>query len=480
MISKVTLENFQGVRDPQQICFAPITLIYGANSSGKSSIGRSLNFLRQNISPSFRASIPTFGSNNPIYQGPFVNLGSFGHTVNRSTKNDYFRIGVEFLDFGRSYMTSSFHIEIAESGVQSTSVVGQMQDLDFEFELNRNKSTDGLADWHISKLVDRGLASWIAYGAKDYGIPGNWAPPSLFSIAHNIANDIPPTDYVISFESAELGPVLPGGFLPFQTFYSEDAPSKSVLMWEWFLKANILTLVDGLKDVQHLGPIRFTPDRDSKVMDFSASNNLTNDGANSLGILFSHPNWIPKVSEKLEFVTENAYSLDMEILQDDESDFTKNNFRAGIRLLDNRSNCYVSFSDAGSGLTQVLPILIGIVSQIEANEPSPLLVEQPELHLHPKMQSLLMDAIIHSVTNEVAYKFNRPQIILETHSEAMLLRLQRRIREGKISERDVSIIMADSTNEIGTYYQELRLNDDGAFIDIWPNSFVDLRMDDVL
>ena len=82
----------------------------------------------------------------------------------------------------------------------------------------------------------------------------------------------------------------------------------------------------------------------------------------------------------------------------------------------------VRLTDVGFGVSQVLPVLI-LCSY--APEGSILILEHPEAHLHPKVQSELADVLIDVVKNR------NVQIILESHSEHLLLRLMRRIAGGR-------------------------------------------------
>ena len=65
------------------------------------------------------------------------------------------------------------------------------------------------------------------------------------------------------------------------------------------------------------------------------------------------------------------------------------------------------------------------------------------------------------------------QWIVETHSELLILRLQRRIKEGKINSKDVSVLYVRPQGADGSTIQQLRLDEDGGFIDHWPDGFFD-------
>jgi len=115
---------------------------------------------------------------------------------------------------------------------------------------------------------------------------------------------------------------------------------------------------------------------------------------------------------------------------------------------------------------KVLPIILE--SLISKNKI--LCVEQPEIHLHPKLQAHLADLFIDSVNNN-------NQWIIETHSEALMLRIQRRIREGKISKEDVSVLYVDAGDH-GAQITPLHLDNDGDFTVHWPNGFFEERLNE--
>jgi len=103
-----------------------------------------------------------------------------------------------------------------------------------------------------------------------------------------------------------------------------------------------------------------------------------------------------------------------------------------------------------------------------------LLVEQPELHLHPAIQSEIADLII-----EFSDEQKGNQILVETHSEHLLLRLQRRVREGLISATDICVLYVHADNN-GSHCQQLQLDDNGEFIDEWPNGFFEERIREII
>jgi len=131
-----------------------------------------------------------------------------------------------------------------------------------------------------------------------------------------------------------------------------------------------------------------------------------------------------------------------------------------VRIVPNQGAVEVGLVDLGFGLSQVLPIL---VLGLYAPEGSVVLVEQPELHLHPAAQVGLGDIFI-----ELAQRRDI-QFIVETHSEHLLGRIQRRVAEGRIDSDDFRLYFC-RRDEKGTEAEALRLTKDGT-IENWPPGF---------
>jgi predicted ATPase len=138
----------------------------------------------------------------------------------------------------------------------------------------------------------------------------------------------------------------------------------------------------------------------------------------------------------------------------------------------NQNGVELGFQDVGSGISYILPILTSIwYYEIS-------LIEQPELHLHPKAQCEIADAFI-------ASSYYGASSIIETHSEHLLLRVARRIRETtnnngfneelKLQPQDVSIYYFDPQPDGTTKVKKIRLDKQGELLDLWPGGFFSER-----
>lgn len=135
----------------------------------------------------------------------------------------------------------------------------------------------------------------------------------------------------------------------------------------------------------------------------------------------------------------------------------------------------VGLPDVGFGVSQVLPAL---VQAFYCPEGSIVWMEQPEIHLHPQVQAELADAFISAVRS---YEHGAPrsvQLIIETHSEHFLNRLQRRIAEEHIAPNEVAIYFAKASPN-GAELEELAVNEFGDITN-WPDNFFGDEMGDIV
>ena len=149
-------------------------------------------------------------------------------------------------------------------------------------------------------------------------------------------------------------------------------------------------------------------------------------------------------------------------------------FFAQLSLVDShRRN--LNFNDVGSGIGYVLPVLIE--SFRDANRDKVVFLQQPELHLHPALQTNLTDVLIEASENK--------RIIAETHSEHMILRALKRIRQTtngtiqdpvlRLKPQDVAVNYFEPRPDGSTKVHILRISKDGDFLDRWPNGFFEER-----
>jgi hypothetical protein len=145
-----------------------------------------------------------------------------------------------------------------------------------------------------------------------------------------------------------------------------------------------------------------------------------------------------------------------------------------LAFYDKITKTYVNSQEMGLGISQFLPIIVMSNFQFpQVKGDLKILVEQPELHLHPSLQAEIADFLI-----KIRWVGG---CIVETHSEHILLRIMKRMRETsernlkneklKITPEDVALLYIDADEERGTYITELELSQEGELLDPWPGGF---------
>jgi len=227
----------------------------------------------------------------------------------------------------------------------------------------------------------------------------------------------------------------------------------------------------------HVSNIREIPSREffesttklsllSKEKDLLSENNKNDKESNPWFSLYSK-----KGNEICKFI--NDY---MGISKDLDLGYQLINSKQHILINDESKAIQVNLQDIGTGISQIIPILIRF-----AEDYSIISIEQPELHLHPALQCKFADVFIDQIKTGKS-------ILIETHSEHIILRILRRIREtadGSLTNKqlsikpdDVAILFVRSTPE-GAQVINIRVDEDGDMIDPWPGGFFPERMDEV-
>jgi predicted ATPase len=134
----------------------------------------------------------------------------------------------------------------------------------------------------------------------------------------------------------------------------------------------------------------------------------------------------------------------------------------------------VKITDVGFAVSQVLPAL---VQAFYCPPESVVWMEQPEIHLHPQVQAELANLFISAIKAREDGTNRNVQLIIESHSEHFLNRLQRRIAEGELTPDDVAIYFCNRNGKAAEL-EPLQLNLYGD-IENWPENFFGDEMADL-
>jgi predicted ATPase len=225
-------------------------------------------------------------------------------------------------------------------------------------------------------------------------------------------------------------------------------------------------VLDTLSSIRHIGALRPIPSTWSEEFDIDHELGLR-DRASSEGDEYD---FLPsrQASKWLEILTDKRFSLRYEEVKLE----GLHSFGLAKYVLDHANGgAGVRLSEVGTGISQILPVIEAVFHPF--TDIQTVLIEQPELHLHPKAQGHVADLLIEAVKMQ-------KQVIAETHSENLLLRIQKRVQQGVITPEQVSILYIDTSEGIPEEDQvrRIRMDYSGNFIDEWPSSFIDIRINE--
>ena len=161
-----------------------------------------------------------------------------------------------------------------------------------------------------------------------------------------------------------------------------------------------------------------------------------------------------------------------------------------VTLVDERNATSLTLADVGFGISQILPVIVeGLAGTSDI-----ICVDQPEVHLHPKLQAEIAELMIATrVHDHGSCKIHRhdccadgspcdaiaKQWIVETHSELLVRRIQSHIAEKNLTAEEVSVLYVNPTEE-GSEIIKLEIDDGGEFIEDWPAGFFDESTAEIL
>lgn len=496
-ISRLSLTNFKGIAETTSIDLKPVTLLFGANSAGKSSIFQALLYAREIIERLNTDPDKTLLGGDSIDLGGFMNLVHnhdselpvvmrFDLDLSRVDLVDY----VESEEFGD--LAESLSGDAKSAWVQITVTWGAIADepvqADYEIGIN------GAVAARIKTDPSRGgrHAIYCNTGHPWFGeeVESSWSEmesrpsESTERRSRRFETLFDEMRYVLSMH--DLGE------------YSESL--------RFALLAPGKYLLHHLKKLTYLGPIRIVPDRgyrptrspdESRWADGLAAWDwiqtaspsqlaelndwLTRADRLNVGyrVEVKHYKELDTDSMAMVALSQGSDFLDQFPMIQKEIDALP--IKTRVFLRQDKDFLEVMPQDVGIGISQVIPV---VVSTLIVGD-GITVIEQPELHIHPAIQAAIADLFVSQTNDETALD---KQFIIETHSEHLMLRIMRRMRETAEGEApkglDVSpdkvAVFYVEAGANGTRIERLKLDENGRFTDRWPKGFFPERMRETL
>ena len=495
MLTGLGLRNFKAFGDEMQHApLAPITLIYGPNSGGKSSVMQALLLLKQ----SQEAVQLRNDAMQLIPAGPYADLGSVESLIHNHGTHRTFEIYVSHkgmrkhnvpmyaLSYRRRFRTPMMtqgRVKMSFKGIQSSlrdaGIVSyrlsevqydseNADGTDYQVRLSRaidkdefGNELEGLSifNWADDRSIDS-YARYTHQQLNDPDISQAWRKPRKASGTTEASSLRATKKYLHkSYLVPEFG--LPNNIMTTdQSTPRRSLPAIFKFPYLFDVMDDPGRLREHLGTLSHLGPLRKRPERSYRIQG-QTPNTVGNSGENTPDILRNDEGVVESTNRRFE-----AFNIPYELKVSEIGNII-HGAQISVLLVDKRSNTEVTLADVGFGINQFLPVIVeGVISRGKT-----ICVEQPEIHLHPRLQANIADLLIDTSSAKRGEDGN--QWLVETHSEMIIRRIQRRIRERVISSDDVSVLYVDPQDDGSSSIQQLRLDENGYWLDDWPDGFFD-------
>lgn len=488
-LENISLEKFRVFHSPFTMDIAPLTFLTGPNSSGKSSIFKSLLLLKSN----FNSSLQVLD-----FSGKDHNLGTFESTINNNVENDgliYFSLTSNISVNDYLYSTflkepvttkrSVFNILHERNGkdVESVTIKLGYRKLDTSgklAEISLFQQTDIEPFLHLSIAKDENSIHSLKFNYE--AIKKNKVIKTLFF------PDIIREDYKIDKIEKLKTYTLKSKFKLLNNSDSQFYDEPFLIfgkLYSQFLKDNIKRkpykephdfilkrpIIRILKDFSTL--LEYT--EYLEAVRANTKRLYTNDSqGTSFNDLILDFQSRERSNEAMSFLTK--WLKRFEIAEDIKFENVEG-VATSIYLVNGSKK--TALADLGYGVTQFLPILMKISMEqpIQTNKVKDikivkklLLLEEPETNLHPKLQSLLADCLIDAIkTFEVRF-------IIETHSEYIIRKMQILTAEKAISPSDCLIYYFINPNKVSNTSEQItriEIKENGMLSDDFGEGFFD-------
>lgn len=519
MIKSVRIKNLRSLADTGWLRIRPITLLLGANSSGKSTFLRSFPLFTQSVNKALRGPISWFDDS-------LVDFGDY-----ETAKNRYAHEGDKiqfYYDLEAPFIPGYLH-----SGRDDLSrLLGNVRDLFVSFSLsNDSKGTYISSVSYKVKDVELSLSITDRSSKVNFAVNGkkvNVGDADVRWNATSYDNILPNFEY-----SVKIGPQMrPSARTP-RLFYGDIVgfvKERSDRRLQNTDKVHVMIEKWGLDKAEYLSWLQKSSPIISfrnYIQDWTADDQEFTNFYNLIALFRLLPAWDLIDIEITRFymfcsyiaptrAEANRYYRTQGLQVNDIDPYGKNlqefisslstqnlaSYNAymentlGIRARTKTETGHQSImvkndrgefniTDVGFGYSQILPIVTKLwytanrrkvrsrrIYYYDEGFHSIILMEQPELHLHPAYQAKIADAFVNAVTIEIKEE-DTLSLIIETHSDTILNRIGRRVREGKISPDDVNIILFEKKmGEPITQARQTTFNTNGQ-VEEWPYGFFD-------
>lgn len=448
MLKSISLENYKCFKGKTDIEIAPLTVLCGVNSSGKSSILKSLLMLKQSYEN-------TEATNQMTFNGNYVDNGSFLEIISEDPIKKSFTLSNQFviekLDSSSGTKEYTLYRDLYRlfynSNITKFEITNSIDVIASDGFVNPNKINKFFIEIKIyieERLLMISSVTLIKYPSENkYSIVCKNIPDVSGKIE---------SFYIDSCKCYFSGMTL-------NSIYKNKIDDKKKVFIPSIV--TIFKLVSSQYSlINYIAPLRENPKRTYVLDRDIASVGISGENTALLLKKVYDNNTIGILAPPIEDFNDTFFDV-----------VSKNKFHTllqswmsylglGIIELDDRQQDIIkinvnkhNISDVGFGVSQSLPIL---VEGLSMRTKQTLLLEQPEIHLHPKMQMRIADFLLSLAMQD-------KQVIVETHSDHLINRLVRRALESNRFYDKIQIYFIDKNDDGFSFKEDITIDPvDGA------------------
>lgn len=512
-MKSLRLVNIRSFADSQAVAIAPLTLLVGQNSSGKSTFARFFPLLRQTTEVLAREPL--------LWLGRFVDFGSAEEVVSKVSNGEAFGADFEYVIdrgiislhrrrinlYGKPMQNSLIPIL---ASVRYLQPFGAKQGYRFSLSFLGNEISIEILDSAVVQLKINRVDCTALTQARLFANTWTSCFPNLiyrddashepdaffrqiFAYARENTHGKSQTERVEQLTRALIYAPLDGMLKAVKNPYAGDTIwQKTTAGWHeatpdflqlknWIIGARIVELIQSAgaafanqcSRIRYITPIRASAERYYRRQGL-ALGEVDPQGQNVAMFLHNMPS-----SEKQKFFLWMADLFGYYV----DTVSSVGHISMVMRAPDlERDKLSFNLADTGFGFSQMIPVLIQIWNIMNTKVSSrggtvPLsttiiAIEQPELHLHPRMQSRLADLFIQAIASARQSGIDL-RIVVETHSEQIINRVGKRVASGQLQPADVSLVIFDKPGFANPTRVTSTSYDDEGLVNNWPYGFFD-------
>lgn len=488
MMDSIRLKSYRCFDDTGEIDFRPINFFVGGNSSGKSSFIKMFPLIKQSVGIKRNGVF--------LWNGNEVDFKDFANVVKEGQPS----IEIEFLIRNFCIPQRGF-LKSVDNTDLNVKVVLSQKDKDFDYLKHLTISFD---DQKIEisynpnrssvKIEINGMPTVEEFDRTIATETNSLLPRLLFISKNETVDDYPrwcenelrSLQLVNSFQqyrkisrSLKLGSKNDVADYIIQQLSTKEDEIQMDKHWlnNIYLLLHVNNIIDGINisilnlasNISYVGPLRATTQRYYRFQNYAVED-IDSDGKNLAMYLYN----LDKDSlGNFKQWTKKLFNFDVEV----------SSANGNMELIINENNEKKhNMVDVGFGYTQILPILAIVwktlykdfyvtkYNKTTGRNQHIIAIEQPELHLHPRLQGLFASMLV-VVTKEAKEQGQDIRFVIETHSEIMISRIGQMIATHEFSNEDINVFIFNAAHEgMQNYIEKSYFSKDGQLIN-WPYGF---------